>query len=79
MTQWDKLLEKLTSCSSEIRYQDLEHILFYFGYTKKETNSGSSHVTFRKAGHYPITIPRHSPIKKAYIKLGRDAVEEKKP
>ena len=30
--------------------------------------SGSSHYTFRKPGCQPITIPKHEPIKKVYVK-----------
>lgn len=37
---------------------------------------GSSHCTFRKKGHIPITIPKHEPIKIVYIRLVKDAVEE---
>ena len=36
---------------------------------------GSSHRTFRKVGCYPITIPQHEPIKKAYVEMVRDIVE----
>lgn len=31
---------------------------------------------FRKPGRNPITIPRHVPIKKVYIELVLEAVEE---
>ena len=37
--------------------------------------SGSSHYTFRKAGCYPITIPKHEPIKKVYVEMVRQIVE----
>ena len=43
-----------------------------------ETKGGSSHVTFRKEGKMPITIPRHGKIKKVYVMLVRKAVEEEK-
>ncbi len=36
---------------------------------------GSSHKTFRKRGHVPITIPQHNPIKKAYVEKVRDVIE----
>ncbi len=36
---------------------------------------GSSHATFRKKGHSPITIPKHDPIKKVYVEMVRDVVE----
>ena len=36
---------------------------------------GSSHYTFRKDGHKPITIPKHEPIKKVYVKLVKEVIE----
>ena len=40
---------------------------------------GSSHYTFRKIGNTPITIPKHEPIKKIYVKKVTDLIlkEEK--
>ena len=37
--------------------------------------SGSSHYTFRKANCMPITIPKHEPIKKAYVKMVKKIIE----
>ena len=36
---------------------------------------GSSHCTFRKAGWQPITIPRHEPIKRVYVEMVKQIVE----
>lgn len=44
------------------------------GYTARQPRGGSSHYTFRKPGCMPITIPRHTPLKKAYILLVAEAV-----
>ena len=41
----------------------------------KGAGSGSSHFTFRKKGCAPITIPKHEPIKKTYVKMVKDVVE----
>ena len=38
--------------------------------------SGSSYYTFRKQGKNPITIPKHEPIKKVYVEMVREVVEE---
>lgn len=74
MSSWDKLLKKLYSLSSELKYSDLKKILERYGFTARETRGGSSHVTFYKKGCAPITIPRHKEIKKIYIRMVRDAV-----
>ena len=41
----------------------------------KQPKGGGSHYTFRKPGCMPITIPRHEPIKKAYVEMVREVVE----
>lgn len=70
-----KLLGRLLSLSSEMRFAELEKILVSYGYIKHGPRGGSSHYTFRKPGRNPITIPMHEPIKKVYIKLVKEAVE----
>jgi predicted RNA binding protein YcfA (HicA-like mRNA interferase family) len=76
MSKWDKLIEKLYKNNSSFRFDEISKILYNYGYTTKETKGGSSHITFRKEGKKPITIPRHGKIKKTYISLVKKAVEE---
>jgi predicted RNA binding protein YcfA (HicA-like mRNA interferase family) len=76
MTKWQKLLKRLYDLDSSLRFEQLAKILEEHGYTASETSGGSSHITFRKKGCQPITVPRHSPIKKAYIEIIRDAIKE---
>ena len=74
MAKWQKLLDRLYKLDPDLRYEELAKILIAYGYQPNETGGGSSHVTFRKKGCNPITIPRHHPIKKAYIEMVRDVV-----
>lgn len=76
MSKWEKLLKKLKHLSTDIRFVELQKILEYYGYTLDTPRSGSSHFTFRKKGKSIITIPKHKPIKKIYIKLVKDIVEK---
>jgi len=76
VSKWDKLIARLKSLSADIRFEELRKILEAYGYEMRETSGGSSHVTFRKKGRNPITVPRHTPIKKVYIEMIRDAVEK---
>lgn len=75
MSKWDKLLVRILTLSSDIRFDELRRVLESYGYEMRGPSSGSSHFTFRKAGCAPITIPRHDPIKKAYIIMVRAIVE----
>lgn len=75
MSKWDKLLARICSLSADIRFDELRKILEYYGYEMKGTSGGSSHFVFRKAGCTPITIPKHEPIKKVYVKMVKEIVE----
>ena len=75
MSQWDKLLARLKTLDTDLRFEELEKILLRYGYNKTQSKSGSSHYIFRK-GQSKIVIPKHKPILKVYIALVRNAVEE---
>lgn len=75
MSKWEKLLKKLFSLSKDLRFEELQKILESYGYTMHTPRKGSSHFTFRKLGKPPITIPKHTPIKTAYIQLVKKIVE----
>ena len=75
MSQWDKLLYRVRRLSPDIRFEELAKILESYGYIMNAPRNGSSHCTFRKAGHMPITIPKHKPVKKIYIEMVREVVE----
>ena len=72
LAQWEKLIEQILRLDKGLRYEDLSKALKVIGYIPRQP--GSSHVTFRKIGKMPITIPKGNPVNKAYIELVRDAV-----
>ena len=76
MGQWDKLIDQILRCDKNLRFEDLSKALNKIGYTSKQPRGGSSHVTFRKDGKYPITIPKSNPVNKVYIELVREAVKQ---
>lgn len=75
MSKWDKLLERISSLSSDLRFEELRKVMESYGYEMKGTAGGGSHFTFRKNGCAPITIPKHEPIKIIYVKMVKDIVE----
>lgn len=76
MSRWDKLLSRILSLSKDMRFNELKKVLESYGYEMNAPKSGSSHYTFRKPGKNPITIPKHEPIKKIYVEMIREVVEE---
>ncbi len=75
MSQFDKLINEILSLSKDLRFDEIRKVLECFGYTMYAPRGGSSHYTFRKEGCMPITIPKHEPIKKVYVKMVKEIVE----
>ena len=76
MSQFDKLIRRIKKLDKSLRFDELKRVLEHYGYEVSNPTSGSSHYTFRKAGKSPITIPKHEPIKKIYVEMVREVVEE---
>ncbi len=76
MSKFEKLLKRILSLSQDMRFSELEKILEAYGYEMTSPNRGGSHYTFRKKGKNPITIPKKDPIKKVYVEIVKEMVEE---
>ncbi len=74
MSQWDKLIRDILGKNPNLRFEDLAKALERMGYVCHQPRGGSSHYTFRKEGCLPITIPKQTPLRKAYIELVAEAV-----
>lgn len=75
MSQWEKLVAEILNKGPNLRFDELYKALLKIGYTVDQPKSGSSHYTFRKAGHMPITLPRQVPVKRVYVQLIAEAVK----
>ena len=75
MSKWEKLLQKILALSNDLRFDELRKVLESYGYTMQAPRSGSSHYTFRKQGCTKITFPKHNPIKRVYVEMVKDIVE----
>jgi len=76
MSQWSKLINEILKINKNLRFDDLAKALTRIGYTQSQPKGGSSHFIFRKSGKKPISLPKSSPMNKAYIQLVKDAIEE---
>ena len=75
MSKWDKLLQRIKTLSSDLRFDELRKVLEEYGYKMNGPRGGSSHYTFRKVGCKTITIPKHTTIKKIYVEIVKEIVE----
>ena len=76
MSQWNKLIDDILKMNRNLRFEDLTKALTRIGYKQNQPKGGSSHYVFRKDGKKPISLPKSSPMNRAYIELVRDAVRE---
>ena len=76
LSQWNKLIGEILNLNKNLRFGDLAKALVKMGYVQNQPRGGSSHYTFRKSGKMPITLPKSSPMSRAYIEMVRDAVIE---
>lgn len=79
MSQFDKLLQRIRTLDNNMRFNELKKVLEKNGYEMRGPSSGSSHMTFRKEGHMPITIPVHDPIKRVYVEKVKEIIEGESP
>ena len=76
MSRWNKLIDEILKINKGLRFDDLAKALIRIGYTQSQPKGGGSHFVFRKDGKNPISLPKSSPMNKAYVELVRDAVKE---
>jgi signal recognition particle subunit SEC65 len=74
MSQWDKIQKKILAIDKNLRFEELAKVLRKIGYKQEQPRSGSSHYTFRKVGKQPITMPKATPMKEAYIEIVKAAI-----
>ena len=72
-TRLCKRIKKILESQKDVEYSAIKQILEEFGYKETQSKGGGSHYVFRKIRSKPITIPKHKPVKKVYIK---DVIKE---
>ena len=75
MSKWDKLIMRICSLSKDLRFSELQKVIESYGYRMDAPRSVISHYTFRKAGCNPITIPKHEPVKRVYVEMVKQIIE----
>jgi predicted RNA binding protein YcfA (HicA-like mRNA interferase family) len=59
MANVQKLIEKLLSRPTEMRFDELVTILRHYGYEQRSSSGGTSHRRFVKPGKPPVVFPEH--------------------
>jgi len=69
MSKKEKLLEKLRNNPKGIRFKEIDLILTWYGFERRQSGKGSSHYVY-KLGHHTVTIVYYTSLVHA------DAVRE---
>jgi|LGOV01.1.fsa_nt_gb hypothetical protein len=67
LSKRDKLLTKIRNNPTNVKFETLQTILLHYGFSERKPKGGSSHYTFILADLI-ITIPKHKPVNKIYVK-----------
>ena len=67
MTRIEKLVDRIRAKPPEANFKDVETLLNAYGWQRSRQRG--SHVTFSKAGEFPITIPlvQGKRVKRTYL------------
>ena len=75
MSKRDKLLKSIRNNPSNVKFETLQKLLLYYGFTERKPRGGSSHYTYT-LNHYILTVPKHKPVNKIYVKLFLKMIDE---
>lgn len=68
MTKKEKLLDRIRNNQKAVLFDDLDSILAWYGFVKRPSRSGTSHVYYT-FGAYHISVPYKRPyVKEIYVK-----------
>ena len=75
MTKKDKLIDKIRNNPTNVRFETIQTILLDLGFKERQPKNGSSHYTYT-LNHYILTVPKHKPVNKVYVKLVISVIDE---
>ena len=69
MTKRDKLIERHRNNPKNARFEQIDSLLTYYGFERRQTKSGTSHHVYKREGYSAITVPYKKPfINSVYVK-----------
>lgn len=75
MSKRDKLIKKLKNNPSNVRFEVMRNLLLGEGFEERQPKKGSSHYTYTRESKI-ITLPKHYPVNKLYVKKVLDLLDE---
>jgi predicted RNA binding protein YcfA (HicA-like mRNA interferase family) len=73
VSKWEKLFEKILRSPKDLRYEELVRVLVGLGYVCRAGKG--SHMVFGHESYPALTIPQHTPVKRAYVEQVREILK----
>jgi hypothetical protein len=72
----EKRLERIRNNPRNVRFEELDHLLTDYGFSRRQPRSGSSHFIYVR-GKIRLTIPMNRPhLREVYVKQVLKLLEE---
>jgi len=75
MARKEKLLGRLRNNPNNVRFEDLDKLLQWYGFESR-TPHGGSHYIYKRKGCRPLSIPRRRSVGRVYVKRALALIEE---
>jgi predicted RNA binding protein YcfA (HicA-like mRNA interferase family) len=75
MTRRQKLLQQLRNNPKNVRFEDLDKLMRWYGFECRSPKGGS-HYVYKRKGQCSITVPHNKPIKSTYVREALALIDE---
>ncbi len=75
MSKRDKLLKSIKNNPSNVKFETLQKLLLHYDFKERQPKGGSSHYTYT-LGKLILTVPKHKPVNKIYVKQFLKFIDE---
>lgn len=75
MSKKGKLIDKIRNNPTDVRFETIQTILLELGFKERQPKGGSSHFTYTLSDII-LTVPKHRPVNKVYVKQVIKAIDE---
>ena len=73
MGRKEELLDRLRNNPNNVRFEELDKLLSWYGFERRQGKG--DHYIYKRKGCRPLSVPRHRPVGKVYVKQALAQIE----